>query len=223
MIEYRVGSWYPGSTDIGNFGDKKSMVAVGALISYLAENGKLNDFRLNTENLKTKILPTTDYIGVLNTMTGTLTPLLTPTVRRGMIEISGFPIRLGAKQINIGGYPSQLLYVLDFNDKYIREKAIENLRTQLGLPPTAKESDISPDYINSEMDTIKFRTKRNTPLTFAIEREFNTDKEALSIDSIYNSQRDEISNKMFVLRLQTWAEDENNWLDSGKFITQIND
>ena len=223
MNDYRVGSWYPGSTDIGHFGDKKSMVAVGALISYLAETGKLNDFRLNTENLKTKILPTTDYIGILNTMSGALTPLLTPTERRGTIEISGFPIRIGAKQINIGGYPSQQLYVLDFNDKYIRAKAIENLRTQLGLPPTAGESDISPDYINSEMDTIKFRTKRNTPLTFAIEREYNTDKEEVIIDSISNSQRDEISNKMFVLRLQTWAEDENNWLDSGKFITQIND
>ncbi len=223
MNDYRVGSWYPGSTGIGHFGDKKSMVAVGALISYLAETGKLNDFRLNTSNLKTKILPTTDYIGLLNTMSGALQPLLTPVARRATLAVSGFPIRLGAKQINIGGYPSQLLYVLDFNDAYIHEKAVANLRTQLGLPPSAKESDISPDYINSEMDTIKFRTKRNTPLTFALEREFNSDKEEVKIESVSNSQRDEITTKMFTLRLQTWAEDEHNWLDSGKFITQIND
>lgn len=223
MNDYRVGSWYPGASDIGHFGDKKSMVAVGALISYLAETGKLQSLRLNTENLKTKILPTCDYIGLLNPKTGSLTPLLTPEIRRAKMEISGFPIQLGSKQINIGGYPSQLMYVLDFNEDFIRRKAIEGLIHQLGLPASAKESDISPDYIINEMDTLKFRTKRSTPLTFAIEREFNSDKELIKIESVQNSQRDEISPKMFILRLQSWEEDENNWLDSGKFIMQISD
>lgn len=222
MNTYRVGSWYPGSSDIGEFGDRKSMVAVGALISYLAETGKLRYLRLNTETLKTKILPTCDYIGLLNSRTGTLTPKLTPEVRRAKVEISGFPIQFGSKQINIGGYPAQLMYVLDFNDDFIRNKAIENLIHQLGLPSTAKETDISPDYIINEMDTLKSRAKRST-LTFALEREFNTDKELVKIESIQNAERDEISPKMFTLRLQSWEEDENNWLDSGHFIMQIND
>lgn len=222
MNDYRVGSWYPGSSDIGEFGDRKSMVAVGALISYLAETGKLRYLRLNTENLKTKILPTCDYIGLFNPKTGILTPLLTPEIRRAKAEIKGFPIQFGSKQINIGGYPAQLMYVLDFNDEFIRGKAIESLIHQLGLPASAKESDISPDYIVNEMDTLKSRAKRST-LTFAIEREFNTDKELVKIESIQNAERDEITPKMFTLRLQSWEEDENNWLDSGRFIMQIND
>ena len=114
------------------------------------------------------------------------------------------------------------MYVLDFNDEFIRSKAIESLIHQLGLPASAKESDISPDYIVNEMDTLKARAKRST-LTFAIEREFNTDKELVKIESIQNAERDEISPKMFTLRLQSWEEDENNWLDSGRFIMQIND
>ena len=40
MSNYRVGNWYPCSSEIGHFQDNKSMVAVGALISYLAENSK---------------------------------------------------------------------------------------------------------------------------------------------------------------------------------------
>ena len=41
------------------------MVAVGALIAHLAENGRLSHFRMDTESLKKKVLPTTEYIGII--------------------------------------------------------------------------------------------------------------------------------------------------------------
>ena len=221
MNEYRVGSWYLGSSDIGEFGDRKSLVAVGALIAYLAENGKLSMFKLTTDNLKTKILPTTEYIGLLNPHTGTLSNILTPEVNFAPIDISAFPQSIGSKQVDVSGYPSQQLYVLDFDENVIRGRAIENLKKQMGLPSDTSEDGISPDYIANEIETIKFRLKQNVPLTFQFEREYNEDKEKIKIDSVVNNARDEISAKMFTVSLQSWIEDESNWLDTGKYIMHI--
>lgn len=221
MNEYRVGSWYLGSSDIGEFGDRKSLVAVGALIAYLAENGKLSMFKLTTDNLKTKILPTTEYIGLLNPHTGTLSNILTPEINFAPIDISAFPQSIGSKQVDVPGYPAQQLYVLDFDNNVVRTRAIENLKKQMGLPQDTPEEGISPDYIANEVETIKFRLKQNVPLTFQFEREYNEDKEKIKIDSVVNSARDEISSKMFALSLQSWIEDESNWLDTGKYIMHI--
>ena len=91
----------------------------------------------------------------------------------------------------------------------------------MGLPQDTPEEGISPDYIANEVETIKFRLKQNVPLTFQFEREYNEDKEKIKIDSIVNSSRDEISTKMFAIYLQSWIEDESNWLDTGKFIMHI--
>lgn len=221
MNEYRVGSWYLGSTDIGEFGDRKSLVAVGALIAYLAESGKLPMFKMTTDNLKTKILPTTEYIGLLNPHTGALSNILTPEINFAPIDISAFPQSIGSKQVDVSGYPSQQLYILDFNMEVIRQRAIDNLKKQMGLPADTTEEDISPDYIANEIETIKFRIKQNVPLTFEFEREYNEDKEKITIDSIVNNSHDEIPKKMFSLSLQSWIEDESNWLDTGKYIMHI--
>lgn len=221
MNDYRVGSWYPGSDDIGNFGDKKSMVAVGALIAYLAETGKLHMFKLNTELLKTKVLPTSDYIGLMNTYTGTLDNILTPILNNAPLAISAFPQQLGCRQLDVPGYPAQLMYNLEFNDENIRKKAIENLKRQMGLPDDAPESALSPDFILNEMETLKYRIKANSPLHFRLEREFYEDKELIKIESVENNVHDELSKHLFKLSQQSWAEDESSWLDSGKFIMYI--
>ena len=221
MNDYRVGSWYPGSSDVGNFGDKKSMVAVGALIAYLAEAGKLDMLKITTDLLKTKILPTTEYIGLLNSRTKTLENIVTPDCNVISYDFSAFPLQLGYKQIDVPGYPTQMLYMLDFNDDYIRERAISNLRKKMGLPESTPESEISPEYIASEISVQKARAKQNSPLKFMFERDYFTDKEMLKIESVENSEHDEIPKNMFRLSLQSWAEDESNWLDTGKFILQI--
>lgn len=221
MNSYRVGPWYPGSTDIGHFKDNKSMVAVGALIAYLAENGKLSQFKLNVDMLKMKVLPTTEYIGVINTHTGKLDNILTPDVNGAYKEIDAFPVMLGARQLDVNGYSANLLYVLKFNDRNIRNKAKETARFKLGLPPDAPDEIIAPSTIESEMETIKFRIRTRTPLRFRIEREYHEDKEGLKIDSVEDSNRDDISPAMFELALQTWSEDDTNWLDTGIFKLHI--
>lgn len=221
MSNYRVGSWYPGSTDIGHFRDNKSMVAVGALISYLAENGRLSQFRLNIESLKTKVLPTTEYIGVINAKSGTLESILNPEMNSAYKELAAFPISLGAKQFDVEGYPANLLYVLKFNDKAIKENAIEAVKKQSGLPLDAREDSIAPDKIANEMETMKFRMRRNSPLRIRLEREYHEDKEAVKIDSVEDCERNELPVKYFELALQTWSEDSTNWLDTGIFKLHI--
>lgn len=221
MNSYRVGSWYPGSSDTGKFRDKKSMVAVGALIAYLAENGKLNEFKLNTELLKTKVLPTTEYIGVINTQTGTLSNILEPDVNGAYKDIGAFPVMFGARQLDVEGYPANLLCILRFNEKRIREQAIGLAKKKLGLPESTPDYAVAPSAIESEIDAIKFRLRTNTPLKFRLEREYYEDKEVVKIDSVEDANRNDISPKMFELAPQTWSEDATNWLDTGIFKLHI--
>lgn len=221
MNSYRVGAWYPGSTDIGHFKDNKSMVAVGALIAYLAENGKLNQFKLNIDLLKTKVLPTTEYIGVINPQTGTLANILTPDTNGAYKEIAAFPVMLGARQLDVEGYPANMIYVLRFNEKNIRRQATEVAKRKLGLPADTPDNAVAPSTVEMEMETIKLRLRTNTPLKFRLEREYHEDKELVKIDSVEDINRNDISPRMFELALQTWSEDNTNWLDTGIFKLHI--
>lgn len=221
MNDYRVGSWYPGSSDIGHFGDKKSMVAVGALIAYLAEAGKLPMFKLTTDDLKLKVTPTSEFVGLLNTHTGTIEKILTPLINTNSMNISAFPVALGCKQVDVAGYPARMQYMLDFDEDYIRQRAVDHLKKQMGLMPDATEENIKPDYIAEEIETFKFRVKKNSPLQFLFTREYFEDKEEVKIESITNSVSDEIPCRMFKMKPQSWAEDESSWLDTGKFIMHI--
>ena len=218
MNTYRVGSWYPGSTTIGHFKDNKSMVAVGALIAYLAENGKLTEFRLSTDLLKAKVLPTTDYIGIINTHTGTLESFLSPKKNETDKNVTVFPISIGAKQIDIDGYPSSLMYVLELNLEAIRALAIKRI---LKKNANLTESTISPDMLANEMDKITFDIRMATPLTIHFERDYTEDKELIQITSITDANRNDISVDMLKLKLQTWSDESTNWLDTGIFKLRI--
>lgn len=220
MNTYRVGSWYPGSTTIGHFKDNKSMVAVGALIAYLAENGKLNEFKLSTDLLKSKVLPTTDYIGIINTHTGTLNSFLSPRTNEIEKEVTVFPISIGAKQIDIDGYPSCLMYVLLLNYDAIRKLAIKRVLEK--NQNIISEGDIPTDILANEMDKITFDIRMATPLTIHFERDYSEDKELINITSITDANRNDVSVDLLKLKLQTWSDESTNWLDTGIFKLRIN-
>lgn len=223
MNKYRVGSWYVGATDAGRFSeDKKSLVAVGALISYLAEQGKLPMFKLTTDSLKIKIQPTTEYIGTMNVDTGKLEPFITPEENVSDVEISALPVFIGSKQMDVMGYPSKMLYRLDFDEDVLRRKAVENQIQAMGLAPDTPEATIPADFIQNDIETQKFRAKSKVPLRFRFERDYFNDKEKIAIESVENADHDTLPAKMFTLELQSRAEDESNWLDSGVFGLHIN-
>ncbi len=210
MNNYRVGSWYPGADSIGYFGDRKSMVAVGALISHLATLGKLPVFKMNPSYLKKRITSTADYIGFINSKSGEMAEaFLTPEINHTRISISSFPMYIGCKQMNIQGYPERLLYALDFNDEYIRS-TIVNQRGEL------EGADMA-----DAIEDVKHRIRTRMPLTISISRDYRDSKELLNIESIVNSEREEIASRIIKLSAQSIVEDNNDWLDSGRFILRI--
>ncbi|MDE6272581.1 MAG: virulence factor SrfB [Muribaculaceae bacterium] len=218
MNTYRVGSWYPGSSTIGHFKDNKSMVAVGALIAYLAENGKLPEFRLSTDLLKSGVLPTTDFMGFINTHTGSLESFLSPQQNESDKEVTVFPVSIGGKQLDIDGYPSCMMYLLEMNSKAIKDLAIKRL---LKKNPTIREKNISADMLSNEIEKIVFDIRMSSPLIVHFERDYQEDKEQLTITSIIDSNGNDLAVDMLRLKLQTWSEESTNWLDTGIFKLRI--
>lgn len=224
MNDYRVGSWYPGASDLGRFRDKKSMVAVGALISYLAEIGKLGTFKISTDYLRTKVQPTTEFVGIMNPETVSVERnILTPDLNAVQMDISALPVCLGCRQFDVPGYPANMMYMLRFNENELRKYAIEKVKQMAGLPADTPENAVSPNRVANEVDTMKARLRNNSPLIFRFEREYREDKEFVRIESVESCNHDELPTKYFELALQTWSEENTNWLDTGIFKMHIND
>lgn len=221
LNKYRVGSWYLGSSETGFSEDKKSMVAVGALISNLAETGRLSMFKLTTEQLKKKVLPTSEYFGIVGKY-GFDKPFLTPDTNVADLSISALPVVIGCKQLNVQAYTTQMMYVLDFDDAALRKQAVEDICRAKGISPETGESELEASAIAHQMAVIRQRIKSRVPLIFQLEREYHVDKEAIKIMGVDDAERNSISRQYFKFRPQSWSEDESNWLDSGVFVLHIN-
>lgn len=221
MNDYRVGSWYPGATDVGHFNDKKGLVAVGALIAYLAEQGKLPMFKLNADALKRRIKPTSEYIGVINTRSGQLNTLLSPTANTATLDISGFPVYFGCRQLDVQGYPTRVLYKLDFNMNAIRAAAASQLTQRLGLAPGIPEAMLPRQQLSETAESLRLRTRAHSPLRFTIERDYYDDKEAVHIVDVIDAEGNQVNPNFFDMHIQSRAAGEADWLDTGEFILHL--
>ena len=121
LNDYRVGRWYPFQNGDGYFTSQKSIVAVGALLGYIASNmGGYEGLSFDLSELKEKLLPTTEYFGIMNSNTNEMTtPFITPKQNRAAVVINDLPIKIGARQLDSSSYPSRAIYKLDFNDEKI--------------------------------------------------------------------------------------------------------
>lgn len=210
MNNYRVGNWYPGTDGVGYFGDRKSLVAVGALIAYLAESGKLNNFKLNTKYFKKNVLPTADYVGYINPQTGDIQHVfLEPSINRASLKVDTFPIYLGCCKMNVPGYPSRILYKMNINEKRISELMSD------------KNIGLSIEQLSEEVDTFKHRITSRMPITLRLTREYKEDKELLEIESAVNNEKEDISPAFIQMRPQSLVEDVSDWLNTGRFILKI--
>ena len=213
MNTYRVGNWYPGSTGIGRFGDRKSLVAVGALIAYLGEACKLKSFRLNTSQLTRKIQSTAESMGFLNPGTEEMFPaFITQKRNNNFVSLQSLPMYIGCKQLELPGYPARILYKIDFNDEIIANAALDMIPV---------ENRDNPNHLASAIETIKFRIKNSMPLTAQIVRDYYVDKEVLHIEMIEDKDRNELSPAYFNISLQSLIDDGSYWLDTGKFVLHI--
>jgi hypothetical protein len=211
LNHYRVGRWYPFADDSGYFQDPKTIVSVGALIALMGGRlDKLLGFRLNIEYLKTKLISTADYFGIHNHYTKNIeTIVLTPDENRSEFIAAGLPITLGFKRLLPDNYPGRPIYVLNFNVP----KIIERLKEQNN---TMSESELA-DQLDLSMNQLKNRM----PFTVKLSRQYRDSKEKISIESIVDKERNDLSPSILILSLQTLSNESGYWLDTGEFLLSI--
>ena len=62
------------------------------------------------------------------------------------------------------------------------------------------------------------RIRQTAPFKVNIVREnYNEDKEQLRIESVIDNNSNDVSINYFIFQMQSMAENENCWLDSGEF------
>jgi hypothetical protein len=197
LNQYRIGRWYPYSTETGYLDDPKTVVAVGALIALMGDKlGKLLGFKINTNALKRELVSTSDYMGSLDGATGNIeTVFLSPDNNAENLTIHTLPIVIGYKQLPNKTYKARPIYKLDFNDEALKEKI---------------QDGSVEDYKN--------KLKNRMPLKVRIKRTFNESKEKITIESIQDSDRNDMSNKFLMLSIMTLPDEKGYWLDTGEFI-----
>lgn len=114
LNDYRVGEWYPFADGLGYFKDQKSLVAIGAMIGYLASNGGINGFHMDMTHLKKDMVSTANYLGLYNAVNQKiLDAILTPEQNTATFEVHGFPLFIGCKQLVSTYYQARPLFALD--------------------------------------------------------------------------------------------------------------
>jgi len=197
LNNYRVSRWYPFADDIGYFEDPKTIVSVGALIALMGGNyDKLEGFRLNTELLKTKLISTANYIGILDKYTNNINTIyLSPDENSYEIDVSGLPVILGYKQLPNKSYPGRPIYNLDFNISLIRQRVLEEC--------SLYESE---EEINEQIEKHKNKLKMRMPFRIILKREYKTSRENITIERIKDRERNELSRNILSLSLMTLSD-----------------
>ena len=219
LNEYRVGRWYPFQDGNGFFENQKSVVAVGALVGYIcSELGGYDGMSFNFEDLGQKMLPTTEYIGLMSNKASTLIPqkdiLLDPKKNIITFDVPSIPIRLGCRQLDTESYPARSLYTLDFDDDAIRE-SVKNDFMQRGFPVD------NLALIQDSVDTRKMRIRQSMPVKLEIERDYEADREDVVVTDVTDKDDNKIPKSYLSLQIKSLSESDTFWLDNGEFKCNI--
>lgn len=211
LNNYRVGRWYPFQDGRGYFTNQKSIVAVGAAISMTGGSlDKLQGFRLNMDYVKKRLVSTAQYMGVYNRVGQRISNIfLTPDQNRDKFRVASLPLMIGFKRLPAKSYRGRMIYLLEFNDEKIAERRASHY------------PDLNPEQLEREVDDYKIKLKNRMPFTVKISRDYRDDRENIHIDSIVDAKREDISTKLFALKLKTLDEDKGYWLDTGQFVLGI--
>lgn len=111
LNQYRVGQWYPLADPEGYFRDQKAVVAVGAMVGYLASTENFNGMVIHFDEMTKHFHSTANYINLYqgDRMGSTL---LTPIKNSENITLTVFPAFFGAKQFNQPHYDGRPIYAL---------------------------------------------------------------------------------------------------------------
>lgn len=112
---YKVGRWFPTSDSMGYFKDLKPVVAMGALLAFNAEHGKLPNFQIDMTEMRKRMDSTANYLGDYSASLAQIAQndvLLTPERNSSTILVPSLPFYIGCKQINTAHYQARPLYAL---------------------------------------------------------------------------------------------------------------
>lgn len=113
LNEYRVGTWFPTADGQGYFYDQKAVVAVGAMVGYLASNAKLSGLIIDFSKMIKKMSSTANYLGEYNSRRQQVTTtLLSPTRMSESLTASVFPVYIGCRQFDSSMYQARPLYAI---------------------------------------------------------------------------------------------------------------
>ncbi len=211
LNNYFVGHWYPFSNNTGYIANAKTIVAMGALISYYATSlGNLDRFVIDTSKLDQNLTSVVNYIEA--TREGDpIEYLITPDKSWGELMVSSLPTRLNVRQIGIASYPSRKLYVIDFNSYKISER-IRLQHIKNGAP-------INDSQLLAKTKEITEGLRLRMPFYLTIQRDEN-DKEKLTITSIRDKDNNDLADNNIEINIQSLSADNNYWLDTGAFEIQ---
>ena len=118
LNDYRVGTWYPFADGQGYFYDQKSVVAVGAMVGYMASTIGFNGLRIDFKEMIRQMKPTSNFIGFYDASTQLVKKsLLFPDKSNASTTIGSFPVFLGCKQFDSALYQARPLYGIYFAGK----------------------------------------------------------------------------------------------------------
>lgn len=114
---YRVGEWYPFADGLGYFDDQKSLVAVGAMIGFMASSEGLDGFHMDMSKMKRDMVSTANYMGLYNVVNQKVaSAVLTPEENTATFDVHGFPLFIGCKQLMSEYYQARPIYALTLAD-----------------------------------------------------------------------------------------------------------
>ena len=170
--------------------------------------GGLNEFSLDLSDLSGKLTPTTESFYKMGGIAKEEC-FISPTINSGRITINSFPCYIGAKQFDIGIYPLRPFYVLEIDNRRIKER--------LG-----KNKILTPEQQQRMLSDYRKELLKKGPFTFEIEREaYDEDKEQLTIASVTGNDGEELKTEDFMLQVQSINDPQCYWLDSGEFNLNI--
>lgn len=208
LNNYWIGKWFPFSDNKGYVDNPKTIVAVGTLISLMG--GKLNhlgSFKIDNTDLKTTDFSTVNNIVVKN-FNG-IDNILTPKKAEGKILINKIPFNLGYTRVDSRNYPINQIFSISFSDFDI----LQNYKTRY---PNQTEAHYRDRVARFKSDLLL-----KMPLTISLSRDFDENKEILSIDNIETVDGDDLSIKSLKINTQSLENEKGYWLDTCEFVLNV--
>jgi hypothetical protein len=169
---------------------------------------KLNKFKIDASSLKQNLKSTANYLGQIKE--NQIDPIFFgPNQEIAKFITSAIPYKIGMKNLNSTHYPSRYIYQIQYNMDFIENLAKGQIRGDNG-----NLANKIQDIVNQQNALI--------PYTFNVSREFNTNKEKLTIEEVTDKDGNTCSSSLFILKLITLPNENGYWFDTAEFTLSIN-